>query len=1205
MDNTNHKRSWNVLNWNVRGLNGDGKCEAVKAKIEESTCSVYCIQETKKETFDHSFIKKLAPKRFDKFAYAPSIGASGGILMGWNSSIFKGEVIHCLNYAVTVKFTSKYDNSSWKLTAVYGPCQGDERINFVNWLNDLSIAENENWMLIGDFNFYRDLSDRNKPGGNMNDIFLFNSIISNLGIQEIPLKGRKYAWSNMQEDPLLEQLDWCFTSANWISSYPSTLMHPLAKPISDHIPCQVQIGTEIPKAKIFRFENFWMDIPGFIDLVQSVWNSEVRGSNAATRITAKFKLLRRAIKRWTKGMAQLSNLIKECNSVLLILDKLEEQRPLFIQERNFRIILRRHILTLLKYQKEYWKKRYTVRWTKFGDESTKFFHAAATERYRHNTITSLETEDGRQITEHFEKAALLLEAYKKRMGMTTNPIMQIDLENLIHRHNNLDHLSEPVTREEIDKTIAQMPTDKSPGPDGFNGLFFKKCWHIIKEDIYDLCNEFFAGNLDLKAINSSFITLIPKCNNPSSVNDFRPISLLNSVLKLLTKIMSDRLQRVIIPLVHQNQYGFIKNRTIQDCLAWSFEYIHQCQYSKQEIIILKLDFEKAFDTIEHSTILCMLHHLGFTSTWCNWVKRILDTGTSAILLNGTPGKEFQCKRGVRQGDPLSPLLFVIAAELLQYIVNKAHSQGIFSLPIPCSASNDFPIIQYADDTIMVMKALERELFCLKGILEGFSQSTGLRVNYQKSCLVPLNLSQEKASSLARVFGCQLGSLPFTYLGLPLGTTKPRINDFAPLMNQMERRLTATATFLGLAGKVELTKSVFSALPTYTMCTLKIPLGAVENMDRARRDCLWRGTNVNDRKKPLVAWKKVHRPKAKGGLGVINLRSQNTALLLKHLDKFYNKRDIPWVKLIWSTYYADDTIPHAAGEVGSFWWKDLLKLCDQFRGVATCTVGDGKSVLFWLDVWNNRLLKDSLPRLFSFAKNQNISVAQFLQTNTIEEQFYTPLSMEAYQEFEELQSIIQGIQVSVDRQDTWHYIWGSNKYSSKQFYNFQFRNIKPPDPFLWIWKSKCSNKLRVFCWLLLMDRLNTKNLLRRRSFHINGGNYSCVMCNENIEETAFHLFFNCNFGRACWGKIGMQWNQNLPFFRMMKTAQELNNNSFFMEIFIIACWNIWKQRNALIFEGIRPSINSWTFHFIEEAKLQSHRLKDNSREDFLNWVNSVQ
>ena len=142
-----------------------------------------------------------------------------------------------------------------------------------------------------------------------------------------------------------------------------------------------------------------------------------------------------------------------------------------------------------------------------------------------------------------------------------------------------------------------MPKDKSPGLDGFNGLFFKKCWHIIKEVIYNLCKEFFEGNLNLKAINNSFITLIPKCNNPSSVNDFRPISLLNSVLKLLTKIMSRWLQRVIIPLVHQNQYGFIKNRTIQDCLAWAFEYIHQCQYSQKEIIIPKPHFEKVFDTI--------------------------------------------------------------------------------------------------------------------------------------------------------------------------------------------------------------------------------------------------------------------------------------------------------------------------------------------------------------------------------------------------------------------------------------------------------------------------------------------------------------------------------------------------------------------------------------------------------------------------------
>lgn len=106
---------------------------------------------------------------------------------------------------------------------------------------------------------------------------------------------------------------------------------------------------------------------------------------------------------------------------------------------------------------------------------------------------------------------------------------------------------------------------------------------------------------------------------------------------------------------------------------------------------------------------------------------------------------------------------------------------------------------------------------------------------------------------------------------------------------------------------------------------------------------------------LVAWKKVQRPKKKGGLGVINLRTQNYALLLKHLDKFYNKRDLPWVNLIWNTHYSNGGILHASSDKGSFWWRDILKLCDLFRGIATCTVGDGSTVLIWSDLWNGNLL----------------------------------------------------------------------------------------------------------------------------------------------------------------------------------------------------------------------------------------------------------
>ncbi len=146
-------------------------------------------------------------------------------------------------------------------------------------------------------------------------------------------------------------------------------------------------------------------------------------------------------------------------------------------------------------------------------------------------------------------------------------------------------------------------------------------------------------------------------------------------------------------------------------------------------------------------------------------------------------------------------------------------------------------------------------------------------------MIPLNVDIEKVHHLSKMFGCSVGTLPFTYLGLPLGTTRPKIIDFAPLVDRVERRLSATSALLSYGDRLTMVNSVLSSLPNYYMCSLSLPKSIIENIDRARRNCLWRGTDINSSRKSLVLWERVCQPKSRGGLGVINLRLHNNALLM--------------------------------------------------------------------------------------------------------------------------------------------------------------------------------------------------------------------------------------------------------------------------------------------------------------------------------------
>lgn len=290
-------------------------------------------------------------------------------------------------------------------------------------------------------------------------------------------------------------------------------------------------------------------------------------------------------------------------------------------------------------------------------------------------------------------------------------------------------------------------------------------------------------------------------------------------------------------------------------------------------------------------------------------------------------------------------------------------------------------------------------------------------------------------------------------------------------------------------------------------------------------------------------------------------------------------------------------------IGSFWWKDILKLTPIYRGITRVQVVDGLTTLLWKDLWSNDVLQSSHPRAFSFALHEEITVADFWANTELHETFHLPLSARALNEVRDVQRATSHIHPSTTISDVLHYIWGATEYRPKDYYNNFFRDATAHPSFRRLWKSNCTMKIKVFGWFLLQDRLNTRDMLRRRHYD-NGDDFTCLLCGRNIQETLEHMILTCQFSEGCWAKIGVDWPDFHNRFVALQNTQTIWPNPFFIETFYTAAWSLWKERNNKHFRGVAPSITSWFQRFKEDLGLLQHRVKGARRAALLSYCDTL-
>lgn len=392
---------------------------------------------------------------------------------------------------------------------------------------------------------------------------------------------------------------------------------------------------------------------------------------------------------------------------------------------------------LLSHEESYWFQQCKCKWVVMGDQNSSFFfHQSTIKRRRINRIMALQYESSQWIYEdsilqdHICQffANLYKSSYQSNIGFVSLSSYPIIKEDRLY-------LEGDISLEETKRAFFSMNNYKSPGPDGYRPHFFKSQWYFLGNSIHYLVRDCFNNPGKIKDVNHTLITLIPKCEDPSKVIHLRHIALCNVSYKIISKVVSQRLKMILPYVVSQNQSSFISGRSTVDNILVMQEAIHSlnCLKGKKGFMIIKLDLEKAYDCLEWSFIMDSLRLLGIPSSLKNIIYHCISSANLSINWNGNPTPSFSSSRGLRQGDPISPYLFVLALERLGHKIQDLVNNGNWK-PLTFGRGNG-PIMShicFADDIVLVAEASSDQVHMIRDLLDAFCMNSGQKVSLNKS-----------------------------------------------------------------------------------------------------------------------------------------------------------------------------------------------------------------------------------------------------------------------------------------------------------------------------------------------------------------------------------------------------------------------------------------------------------------------------------------